>query len=487
MSEPAKGTHWSNLISILGVGGKKAAEPAPPPPAPVVEVKPAIAEVKETTPAPSEAGDLQIEWSKPAPKKKAPEPKAAVAKKPFAPPAAAKPAARPTAAPKKKHWGSLAVQLGLPVTDTEPETSPDDEPTWIEESEKSGNVLSGDDAADECVSHPGGAACAPEECEVRSDSCQQRGGNDVIDTRDTEYLDDVPASDEDLDALADMINEGTPSAELTRREPRGDEDDFDSERPRDEAREVRGESREEGEGRGRRRRRRGRGRGRSDEGASERGPTREPAMREPVSREPARRDAGEDEGFGGFEDRVEKRREDSDEDLDRELRPQSSEEENLDIAMDGEGRREERPREGDRVERLPRRRRRRRRGTEESAEGGRSPRREAEPIDRVRGSDPAYRRKEEPADFDDELDGDEEPVAMHRNLPTWEDALSGIIGGNLENRARSPQPQYGNRGRGRDRDRGDRGGGRDRDRGGDRGPDRGGDRGPDRGPPRGRR
>ena len=124
-------------------------------------------------------------------------------------PSAEKPAARPVAA-AKKHWGSLAEQLGLETQETE--SSVADEPTWIEESEKSGNVLSGDDAADECVSHPGSSACAPEECEVRSEACQMRSPREeeVMDTRDTEYLDDRPASDEDLDALADLINEGGP-------------------------------------------------------------------------------------------------------------------------------------------------------------------------------------------------------------------------------------------------------------------------------------
>ena len=82
--------------------------------------------------------------------------------------------------------------------------------------------------------------------------------------------------------------------------------------------------------------------------------------------------------------------------------------------------------------------------------------RNEEPTDRVRGSDPSYRRKEEPADFDDEDDGDE-PATSHRNLPTWEDALHAIVESNIENGDRSPQQHFGNRGRG------------SRDRGGDRG------------------
>lgn len=512
MSEPGKGTHWSNLISILGVGGKKTVEPAP---APVEEVKPLV-KAPEADPPPAVETDLEIGWSKPAPRRKSPEPRVSeaklnepiatdaktsepkpIAKKSVAPAAAARPAPRPMASPKKKHWGSLAEQLGLPVADPEPEASPDDEPTWIEESENSGATLSGDDAADECVSHPSEGACAPEDCEVRSENCKLRGAPDeeMGDTRDVEYLDDLPASDEDLDALADMINESTPAAEVRRREPREEDDAFESERPRTESREPR----EEGDPARRRRRRRGRGRGRRDEAGDDRGPSREP-----VQREPAQRDSVREDDFDEFDDRPAARREDSDEDLDRTLRSRSDEDEASAEAEGEEGRREPRSassREGGREDRRPRRRRRRRRGSEERGEGDRDMRSDAEPTDRIRGGDPEYRRKSASDDIEDDFDGDEEPASSHRNLPTWEDALSGIIGGNMENRARSPQPQYGNRGRGgggRDRDRVDRGGG---DRGGgdrqsgtrpsgDRGGrdrDRGSDRGPDRGPPRGRR
>lgn len=502
---PGKGTHWSNLISILGVGGKKVAETPPsapeaPPSPPEVEIPAPLAETA--------AGDdpLQLGWGKPAAKKRTAESKAAPARKPAAPPAAAKPAAKAPANPKVKHWGSLAEQLGLPAQEIE--SSVADEPTWIEESEQNGNLLSGDDAADECVSHAGGPTCAPQDCENRSESCAMRPPQteEVIDTRDTEFLDDVPATDEDLDALADMINEGMPASDFGRRGPRREDDEEEMERPRSgESREIReprgegrgegrGELREEGRGEGedgtrRRRRRRGRGRGRRDEGGEDRRPARDESARDLPPRAPVARDVEADDRYSDFDDRPASRREEHDEDLDRDSRARDSDDDS-DVIREGEGRRAPRDESSDDQERRPRRRRRRRRGSEESTEASRGPRREAEPTDRVRSADPSYRRKEEPADFDDEGDGDE-PVAVHRNLPTWEDALSAIIAGNIENRARTPQQHYGGRGRGgggRDRG-GNRGGDRGGDRG-DRGGDRGGrdrDRGSDRGPPRGRR
>jgi hypothetical protein len=481
MSEPAKGTHWSNLISILGVGGKKGPEP-PAPVAPVASVAPTPSPIVSEHPAPESIDPLNIDWGKPSIKKRAVAPK--VDAKPAsplkAPPSVAaerpKPAPRPVSNPKKKHWGGLAEQLGLAPS----EPAVDEEPAWIEEAEKSGNVLSGDDAADECVSHPGGAACAPEECDVRSESCKLRESpaSEFVDTRDTEYLDDVPASDEDLDALADLINEGASILEGPRREPSRDDDEDDFERPRGESREVR----EEGGDGPRRRRRRGRGRIRRDEA----GPARAPSQSSPPVRDV--RDEGPKDRYGGFDARPERRDDDSDEDLDRELKARDSDDD-TDLAEEVDVRRpprEESSRDDEQGVRR-RRRRRRRRGSEETAESDRGPRREPELSDRVRGGDPEYRRKEEPSDFDDDEDGDE-PVAVHRNLPTWEDALSAIIGGNMENRARSPQQPSGGRrgGGGRDRDRGDRGDrGPRRDRGYDRGHERGSDRGPERGPERG--
>lgn len=532
MAEPGKGTHWSNLISILGVGGKKSAEPAPvpaPEPAPVAvaSATPVIEASASESPAMSAGGELQIDWAKPVAKKRTLEAKsgpAAKAKGPTsAPPSgrgAAPPAKAPAASPKKKHWGGLAEQLGLPPS----ETSNEDEPNWIEESESNGNVLSGDDAADECVSHPAAGACAPDECEMRTESCKMRPAQEeVLDTRDTEFLDDVPATDEDLDALADLINEGAPAMESPRRAPRRDVfDDEDREAPRRDAdmedapRPERSRSGSDEDSGPRRRRRRGRGRGgRREDGESREGSSRDAFARESTSREPGPREGRESrEGSTrGSSSRGPSSRDaarvssssrakdpyehdedhrDHEEDLDREPLSHAGEDD-LDGEMDRESRegsvREDSAR-GE--ERRPRRRRRRRRGSEDSAEGDRGSRRSSEPADRVRGADPAYRRKESAADLDDEEDSDDEPVAVHRNLPTWEDALSAIVAGNIENRARTPQQHYGNRGRGGG------GGGRDRnDRGGDRGSDRGGgdrggrergpDRGSDRGPPRGRR
>lgn len=514
---PGKGTHWSNLISILGVGGKKTAE-APPPPTASIEpapepMAPAAAETNDTsTGSDGGSNDLLVGWGKPSAKKRPVETKAAPARKPMVPaPSSEKPAARPTPSPRKKHWGSLAEQLGLETQESESNVA--DEPTWIEESEQNGNTLSGDDAADECVSHPGGSVCAPEECEVRSEACQMRSPreDEVLDTRDTEFLDDRPASDEDLDALADLINEGGPPPIAARRAPRREEEDDDFDRPRDDApdspesRETRTEG-EEG-GNKRRRRRRGRGRGRRDEAGDERRPAREPSAREPASRESTSRESsrreapprdGDSEGrYGGFDNRVAKRRVSGDEDLDHDLvhdLDHDSDAHASEEDSDRDVRRPEREEESRDKEGRPRRRRRRRRGSEDATEGARSSRRDDEPTDRVRGSDPSYRRREESAEFDDEEEGDE-PATSHRNLPTWEDALSAIVEGNIENRARSPQQHFGNRGRGSrdrggDRDRGgerggsdrggDRGGG-DRDRGGDRGGDRGSARGSDRG------
>ncbi len=633
-AEPAKVTHWSNLISILGVGGKKTAEPAPAPKA--VEPAPVVAAPVAPAPEPpviSATGELQIDWGKPTAKKRAIETKAGppARPKPTTPPTSAAPpnkgvapaarspvAAPSTTAPKKKHWGGLAEQLGLPPG----ESTVDDEPTWIEESESNGNTLSGDDAADECVSHPGVGSCAPDECEVRSESCKMRPSHEeeVLDTRDVEYLDDVPATDEDLDALADLINEGAPAMDLVRRPPRRDA--FDDERgdedrdvPRDEVdaddappRVERPRSETDEAGGPRKRRRRGRGRGgRREEGEGDREPlregpgregpsregasreapsreggsrerldreggsregasreggsrefsSREPSAREGSSREPSARSSstressrepssregreGRDSRGGSSRssssrgpssrdsasrdsasrdssrtppppreprvkeiyDREDDHHDDIEEDLDREPMSHVGDED-LDGPVDREPLRDSRE-GGSRDasirddERRPRRRRRRRGSEETAAEGERGPRRPSEPNERVRGADPAYRRKEEPADLEDDLDEDDEPVAVHRNLPTWEDALSAIVAGNIENRARTPQQHYGNRSRGsgggsRDRGGSDRGGGdrggreRGPDRGPDRAPDRGPpDRGPDRGPPRGRR
>lgn len=452
MSEPGKGTHWSNLISLLGVGGKKTSEPTPEA-APVAEEAPTA-----ESPAATNSGtgpELQIDWGKPATKKRSTETKSS-ARGRTKPVVGEKPAsaARPPAVQKRKHWGSLAEQLGLPTPD--PELV--DEPEWIEESEQSGATLSGDDAADECVSHPGGQACAPEQCEGRTEACKMRAvQEEVLDTRDTEFLDDGPATDDDLEALAEMINEGMPPAPAARSTRRADDEDEEEEG-------VEGRSSREEGGEPRRRRRR-RGRGRREEGAAE-------GRREPVSR------TADDDG-----DRYD-RYDDRDEELDLELgRDDDLHEREDDLEDAPEGRRSEES-DGERTGRR-RRRRRRRRSSEGAADADRSSPRDLEPQDRVRSGDLEYRRGKADDVFDDEGDGDDS-VGAHRNLPTWEDALSTIIGANMDARARSPQQHSGRRGggrgdrdRGRDYDRSDRGG--DRGGRGDRGGDRYSDRGSDRG------
>lgn len=93
----------------------------------------------------------------------------------------------------------------------------------------------------------------------------------------------------------------------------------------------------------------------------------------------------------------------------------------------------------------PRRRRSRRRGRRKESEGGAEVTAESDSLDA-------------PAVDDSELDGEDDEFdqrqssrqrASHRNLPTWSEAIGGIVDGNLQQRSKSPSKPTSSRSRGR--------------------------------------